>query len=562
MSYFSKLKNLLNIESYKSLYTYSKGFRLRILIITVLDMIISLLGILTAMITKEIIDAAIASDIKKTFSFALLFVVILLLEVLFSSSISYLLVRIRANLRNRMQIAFIRAIFSKDWLKISKYNSGDLATHLYDDIQKIVQSITVSIPSLIALSLQLVLGFVYLAYYDMLLAIITLTITPVSIIISMLIGTRLKGVQKSIQDTESLHWSKTNESISNLTILKTFNYTDQAISDIQNIQFKKFILEKKRNFIMIKANMIMDLGYNVGFISAILIGAYRISMSAISFGTLAAFLQLVDRIQIPLESISKEIPSFLASFSSIERIQELHNLPDEVRPTETIPSDSTISHVILSNIDFSYDVNKPVLKKINMSIQLGEKIAIIGASGEGKTTLIDMLLALITPISGEARIHFTDHTSSKISTDTRQFFSYVSQTNMLFTGTIKENFLMTTEISEEQIQKALETSCCTDFINELDNGIDTLLLEDGLGLSQGQLQRISIARALLHNKPIVIFDEATSSLDPDTEKRLLASIKQNYPDITLIAITHRRELLSICDKTYLLEDHKLSLVTT
>lgn len=555
-----KLKKLLDIEAYIALSRYSKGYKKVILGLTLLSTINAAIGVYMAIATKDLIDYAINKDFSKAIQAGLVFALLMVLEMAIDSYLSYKNLRVNTEMKNQLQLDFVKNIYQKNWLLISEYNTGDLSTRLYDDINLIIGSITYTIPSIIALAVQIIMGFAYLAYYDLTLALLTFTITPIAILLSMLLGIKLKKIQKNIQTEESTQRSKTNESFSNLTILKTFNYTDKNLDDIHRIQQRKFTYIKERNTISIIANIILSIGYNFGFFAAIAIGALRLATASISFGMLTAFVQLVGKIQGPLHYIALQIPSLIASFSSVERIEELKQLPNESINDQAPNAQLKPINIMFDQVNFSYIENTPVLKDINLQINFGEKIAIIGASGQGKTTLINILLALIEPNEGSVSLTLEDNATYPMTADFRHLFAYVSQTNMLFTGTIRDNFLLTETVSDEAIVLALRAACCTDFIENLEDGIDTMLLEDGLGLSQGQLQRLSIARALIHNRPFLIFDEATSSLDSDTENTLIENIKNDYKGITLIAITHREGLLSICDKVFRISSNRIESI--
>lgn len=557
MEKLKKLKKLLDIDSYITLWTYSTGYKPDFFILTVLGVINSVFGVYMAVMTKDLIDNAINRDFKTAFRSGIFFVLLLLIEIFIDSYLSYKNIRVSTALKNQLQLDFVKNIYKKNWLLISRYNTGDLSTRLYDDINLVVSSVIYTVPSIIALFVQVVLGFIYLAKYDITLAALTFTVTPIAIILSMLLGIQLKKIQKKIQTEESNQRAKTNESFSNLTILKTFNYTDRNLEELRTIQEKKFTFVKERNSISIIANIILSIAYNFGFFSAIAIGALRLSTGSISFGMLTAFMQLVGRIQGPLHYLALQIPSLVASFSSIERIEELKQIPDENIQKNVSDELLVPTRITLDKLSFSYNKEKPVLENISLDIPTGHKIAIVGSSGQGKTTLINILLALIEPDLGNVYMFFDQSESKQMTSDLRHYISYVSQTNMLFTGTIRDNFLLSETISEEAIELALKTACCDEFIGQLGQGIDTMLLEDGLGLSQGQLQRLSIARALMHNRPFLIFDEATSSLDSDTEALLISNIKEYYKEICLIAVTHREGLLSICDKVYRLSESGL-----
>jgi ATP-binding cassette, subfamily B, bacterial len=556
MILLEKLRALLDIKAYQSLYTYTRGYHIPILWITLLKITLSFISVGTAIATMSVIDEAIDMNYRVAVLSGLGLLLLIGSQLILEAIVSHSSIRVSTKLRNQMILDFMEQIYKKDWLTISKYNSGDLSTRIYDDIPRIVNSAMESLSDILALGLQMLLGFVFILFFDPVLAILVFTLTPIAIIISILIGTKLRDIQSLIQDTESELRSKTNESIVNLTILKAFNFTHSNKQDIQGIQEERFRLIKLRNAIRIKTNLFMDIGYYLGFFLAIALGAYRLSTGAITVGMITALIQLVGRIQGPLEELSYEIPNLVSSFSSLTRIDEIYRVDNE-EGDEELTTTLTLERILVRNIDFEYTPGVPILKHLQFEIVKGSRIGIIGSSGEGKTTLLNILLALIKPQSGDIVLTFDNGESDFMSAKYRRYFSYVTQKNMLFTGTIRDNFFLSRFVTEDAIHKALDTACATEFIQELPQGLDTPLLEEGLGLSQGQLQRLSIARALIHNRPILVLDEATSSLDVETELALIHNIQHNYPAITLIAVTHKQPLLDICDSTYKLCDAQI-----
>jgi len=534
----------MDIEAHKRLFFYSKGYRGEMVVITSINIIVSLISIFMALVTKEVIDYAVNGVQDKALTYGIYFAILLMLDISFSNYVSYRTVRVTESIRNRLQIEALESIYNKSYLEINKFKTGDLLTRLYNDIGNIVTVYIATIPSLIALILRLFLAFAFLCYYDVVLAMLTFLITPLAILISMLIGRKLKSVQHKIQQIDGVKRSLITESLQNIIILKTFNFIQSNILQIAMLQKEKYELIKKKNFISIKANIMIGLGYQLGFFGAIGLGAYRLMNKTIGFGTFTAFLQLVGQIQGPIFGLSKSLPLLIASLSSVERIDEMYKLANETHIN--IANEIHLA----KNVHFSYSSQHSVIKDLSFRITRGEKVAIIGPSGEGKTTFIHLLLALISPQEGDMKIVLTDSKCIDIDVKTREYFTYVPQNSSLFSGSIISNFLLTGKQELSEIDLALKVSCSLEFINELPDKLETVLGERGIGLSQGQTQRLSIARALLHKAPFLIFDEATSALDLETEKKLLYNIKDYYPEISLIAVTHRESVFEICDKVY------------
>ncbi len=558
MQTLEKLKKLIDINIYRILYQYTNGYRSKIMLITSLSILQALLNVLIAFITKMMIDYAIDGNYIAALRSGIFFALLLIIDLSLYSLLSHNSVKLENTMINDLQLKVLTKIYHKKWATISQYNTGDLLTRLYEDVRHVIQSITTIIPTMIALFLQFVAAFAMLAYFDWLLAMLTFLITPFTVLISLIIGRKLRDIQYKIQNADGIQRSKINESLQNLILLKTFNFLHENLFQISTLQNNRFKLIKHKNMTSIKANVILESGYNVGFFFALTLGAYRLAQSAISFGTFTAFLQLVGEIQGPIHEMTRSIPRLISSLSSLERIEEIIALPDETSQNHyTINENETINGLHIHNLSFAYDENTRVLDKVNLSIISGHRIGIIGPSGSGKTTLIHLILSLIEPSDGSLFISFDSGKKLPLTFASRNFFSYVSQANPLFSGSLRENLFLNETITPDQIQTALTAACCDEFIRQLDNGIDSIIHERGVGISQGQAQRINIARALVHNKPFLILDEATSSLDRETERQLIRNITHYYPNTTLIAITHGTQLLTICDEIYEIKEKQL-----
>ncbi len=558
MQTLEKLKKLIDINIYRILYQYTNGYRSKIMLITSLSILQALLNVLIAFITKMMIDYAIDGNYIAALRSGIFFALLLIIDLSLYSLLSHNSVKLENTMINDLQLKVLTKIYHKKWATISQYNTGDLLTRLYEDVRHVIQSITTIIPTMIALLLQFIAAFAMLAYFDWLLAMLTFLITPFTVLISLIIGRKLRDIQYKIQNADGIQRSKINESLQNLILLKTFNFLHENLFQISTLQNNRFKLIKHKNITSIKANVILESGYNVGFFFALTLGAYRLAQSAISFGTFTAFLQLVGEIQGPIHEMTRSIPRLISSLSSLERIEEIIALPDETSQNHyTINENETINGLHIHNLSFAYDENTRVLDKVDLSITSGRRIGIIGPSGSGKTTLIHLVLSLIEPSEGSLFISFDSGKKLPLTFASRNYFSYVSQSNPLFSGSLRENLFLNETITPDQIQTALTAACCDEFIRQLDNGIDSFIHERGVGISQGQAQRINIARALVHNKPFLILDEATSSLDRETERQLIRNITHYYPNTTLIAITHGTQLLTICDEIYEIKEKQL-----
>lgn len=553
MHILKKLKQLIDISSYIALLNYSSNFNWRLITLTIVNSILSVATVYMAFISKEIIDTALAEGFVQSFPYVIAYISLFVTELIIASIVTRKSALLRIDVKHQIQQHFFDAVMKKKWRDINDMYSGDLSTRIFDDIQRIVDIITGSIPSVIALTFQMISGFIFLFIYDPFLAIVTFTLTPIALLISMYIGMKLRRIQGRIQDNEAAQWTLISETVSNFTIIKAFGVSGRILNRLRSLHSHRREFVSARNMVKIKANIVMEIGYFLSFFIILLIGTRQLSLGIITFGTLAAFLQVIDNIQMPIEEIATELPSIVSSFSSLDRLKYIEALVDE--PDAVSGADLSFQTLTVENMCFRYDTALPLHENLDMQISKGERIAIIGKSGQGKTTLINLFLNYLEPDSGE--IYFTDKQGQVIpSSDThRQLFSYVPQRNMIFAGTIRENLFLSEDQSD--IELALTTACCDDFIEKMEDGLDTELMEGGYGLSQGQIQRLCIARALLHKRPILLLDEATSDLDQMTERNVIDNLNANYPDLTIISITHRNNMSDLCSKVYTLDNGHL-----
>lgn len=553
---------VINKSSLRKIWAYGKPYKYAIIIITLISTFSKVLGVQIALFSKEMVDGATSNNLDQVIKYATFTGLAFLGQLLIGLILNLYTVRKQQEMRNYIQAEFTRTIYNKSWLSISGYHTGDLLTRLTSDTGSLVSLWMGTVPTIIALSVQFVYAFIKLSQFSFILALLSFVLGPITLLFSWVIGRKLKALTHKSRQAESIYRSYLNESLHNQIILKSFNYIPHNLETLDQMQTNRRDIAIEKTKLSSVANMIMSLGYRIGFFAALSLGAYQIFLSMISFGTFTAFLQLVANVQGPMEGIIRSLPGIISTFASIERLEEIDACEDEPLNPIAPPKIYTIDKFQLSNIDFGYIPEKQVLKSLDLTVNRGEKIAILGNSGQGKTTILRLIMALITPDSGHATIHLSDDSLIPISTATRKLFSYVPQKNILFSGSILSNLkLANPGVSQEDVNLALKASCCNEFIEELPNGLASNVGERVQGFSEGQIQRICIARALLHKTPILILDEATSALDMDTEDQLVKNLIEYYPDLTVMSITHRRAILDVSEKVYKLYNGSLHLLT-
>lgn len=526
-------------------------------IIILIDITGALMGVGTALASKSMVDYAVEGKLNLAGLAAAVLGGLIIFRMLMSIGSSLLSVRILEAFSNSMRQRFFRRLMVTEWQPLAEYHSGDLLTRLTSDVKNITGFFVDVIPHLFALGAQLTASFLALMYFEPRLAVLAFLLGPATVLFSRIWGRKLKKIHIKVQETESTYRSYIQEALQNFVIIKSFQLEQRNSDNLQSLHQDRMRWVLQRNKTTLAANNVISLGYWAGYFLAFGWGVIRLSQKAISFGTLTAFLQLVQQVQGPFIGIASTFPRLMGMIGSAERVRELEKLSVE-KTTETVPNLKQVG-IVFDKVGFAYQDGETVLTQVTTEILPGQLVALVGSSGEGKTTMIRLLLALLRPREGE--VYFTDIKGNRyeVSATTRTWLTYVPQGNTLFSGSIAENLRSgKPEASEKEIEEACRAACAWDFILELPLGINTIIGERGLGLSEGQAQRIAIARAFLKKSPILILDEATSALDLETEMNILNSIERMNCGQTCLVITHRPSALSICSRVLRINEGQLS----
>jgi ABC-type multidrug transport system fused ATPase/permease subunit len=441
------------------------------------------------------------------------------------------------------------------WMDVKRYHSGDLMTRLTSDAGNISDGIIYTIPTIIKLGFQFVVAFATMFYYSPILALVALLMGPFAALISIVLGRKLRYLTQKVQESESMYRSFMQESIANLLVVKSFMNEEYATNRLVELRDNRFYWVYKKSRMGIFSSMFMALTFQAAYIIAFTVGALALSGGTITYGTMSLFLVLINRIQAPIVGLAQQIPRIVQIFTSAERVIELENIPIE-EPAK-IPEPKGAVGVDVKGLTFGYD-EENVLENLDLDIKPGEFVAIIGESGIGKTTLIRLMMSFMSHYEGSITFNSEGGDSVSATAGMRQWMSYVPQGNTLFSGTIRENIRMgKLDATDEEMEEALKMAAAYDFVKELPNGIDTVIGERGHGISEGQAQRIAIARCLVRKSPFVILDEATSSLDPETELAVLKGMQNITPRPTCVIITHRLSVLPYCDRQIKIENKNL-----
>ncbi len=453
--------------------------------------------------------------------------------------------------QNRMQQRMLDRLLRAEWKGRNHHHSADILNRLEFDVNNVVNFLTETIPSTLSVLAMFIGAFLYLFSMDKVLAVIVIGIFPMFLAVSKIYVGQMRHLTRQVRDSDSKVQSVLQETIQHRMLIKTLESDSAMVERLGNTQSELRHRVVRRTKFSVFSNMVVNFGFAFGYLVAFLWAAIRMSAHTLSFGGMTAFLQLVNRIQGPARNLTKLVPAFVSVFTAAERLMELEEDPLEEQGTPIYIK--APCGIRLQNVGYAYEDGggDKVIDGLSFDFKPGSCTAILGETGAGKTTLVRMILALVQPQDGKIEIYHGS-THQTLSPLHRCNFVYVPQGNTLMSGTIRENLrLGKLDATDEEMLHALHVSCA-DFVNDLPDGLNTLCSEQGGGLSEGQAQRIAIARSLLRDRSVMLFDEATSALDPDTERQLLNNILSAH-DKTIIFITHRPAVIDYCDQTLKLE---------
>ena len=523
----------------------------------------TVLGLAAGYTSKLIIDAVTGKQTDLILVAAISYVGMQVFQII----VNALTGRVSLKIKLRVNLELRREVFDKimlaDWENVSAFHSGDLLNRLNGDVDAVSGSVVNLMPSFITSAVQFIGAFAMIFYYDPVLAFLSLMSAPFMFLASRVMMTKMRSFSLKIRQASSDMMAYNEEAFQNIQYIKSFGLINRFSEGFSKEQDKYRDVQLEYNRFSIAATV--SLSFVGLFVSGLTFGwgAYRLWTDAITYGTLMLFMQMSGSLSGAFSGMVRFFPNLIYATASAGRIIEVTKIPAEQdvsaeeaqRFAKETGSDGV--SVILDNVSFAYSGGDEVLESASLSAYPNKITALVGSSGEGKTTVFSILLGLVGVSSGSARLE-SKHGEIDISTATRRLFALVPQGNTMMSGTVAENLrLINDKATDEEIWEALKTACADEFVRELPEGIDTYLRERGVGLSEGQLQRLAIARALLCDAPILLLDESTSALDPDTEKRLMENISRMKRKRTCIIITHREGILSICDGVYRAVDRKL-----
>ena len=537
----------MQTKKLKYIWEVSAGQRGRILLSCftgILGVVFSLAFIYASKLVIDIATGATAGSLTHA---AILTIILLILQLLCSTADTWISTRMQIETGNTLRHRLFSRLLQSRWNELERFHTGDVVNRVEQDTSAIVALLTSSIPAFIVTGVQLLAAFVFFCYLDSSLPWLVVGILPIFVLGSRFYMKRMRRYTHDIRQSDSHIQSVIQESLQHRTVIKTLEQGERHLDRLDDLQDMLRTQIMGRTRFSLSARMIVAIAFSGGYLTAFLWGAIRLSTGSITFGTMTAFLQLVGKVQRPVLDLSRLIPSVVNALTAIDRLKELEDLPAETTGEALLFT--TTPHLELKDITFSYTAgDRPVFDHFSCCFPAGSCTAVVGETGRGKTTLIRLLLALATPQEGSITLStFNSQLSTlEVSPQTRSNFVYVPQGNTLFSGTIRDNLLMgNPHASDEAMHQALHTATA-DFVFKLPDGIYSPLNEQGGGLSEGQAQRIAIARALLRPGNILLLDEATSALDPETEFLLIKNLRNHCAGKTFIFVTHHPAVAEAC----------------
>lgn len=539
------------------MYAYVRRYWLLIAVYVLLGASGSVLGLGTSVVSKELVDAVTGVNSRGIVQVACLYVGVGVGQIFVNAVKSRLSLKVRLKVTNEIRADIYEQVLRTNWESLAKYRSGDLLYRVNGDAGMVANTILTFLPNVVTTLISFGGAFLIVIQNDPWMALIALLGAPVSFLTSRYSAKRMRQFQRDNQNVASDRTVFDQETFQNLQFIKAFGMLDRVTEKFHRIQQESVDVALRQNkfqqYMTITTSLV---GQAVGY-ACYGFAAFRLWQGQISYGTMTMFISMAASLRGSFSGILNLAPMVIRAGISAERIMEITGLPRDSmadkEEAEEIRKQSREKgvYVHMENVGFAYEEDKWIYQGADFRAEPGEIVALIGPSGQGKTTTLNLILGLYHPKKGTIRVGNPGGNELRASSSTRCLFSYIPQGNTMFSGTIADNMRMVKpEASDEEIRSALEAACAWEFVGKLEHGMDTEVRERGTRFSEGQKQRLSIARALLADAPVMILDEATSALDVATERRVLRSIIRKEPNRTVIVAAHRPSVFSMCSRVY------------
>lgn len=530
-----------------------KGMRPHIPMMTLLvflDAVLSAVSVYFAVAVKEVIDAVLEKSPRTAQVIALLIITVAV-QIILRALNGYIETKLRAKLEITYKTGLLGSLLKKD-SSFMKYHSGDLMSRFTSDAQVISDGMAKILPAAVSMTTRIVCVFIVMLSYDRTFALLLMAGGAVLIAVSRLLRKKMKAMHKKVQETDGKWRSYLHEILSHMTVVEVFQAQKEVDKRSKKLQLDNLIAKMKRSLLHISMGTGYSLLFQGAYVYTLIWGAFNIG-PAFTYGTLSAMLNLITQIQMPLTNLSGLLTQAAGVIASAERIIEIEQLPElsasEYDNRELMEQKDFA--VNIRELHFAYDRDE-VFRGASVSIKKGDFTVISGASGIGKSTLFKLILGTLRQNSGTIELNI-DGQSFPAATGLSGAVSLVPQGNLIFSGTVRENIAFAKPTADEsEILRAARISLCDRFISELPDGIDTVIGERGFGLSEGQIQRLAIARAILYDAPLMLLDEATSALDEETEEAVLENLKSLGK--TVVLISHKKAALRLCTRNITVEN--------
>ena len=538
---------------WKWIWGYTKRYRRAVWFYTILGVASSTLGLVSAVASKYSIDIITGYDSDHLWFIVTVMVASALVGLLLRSVTSRISTKISLRVNNDIQAQVFDRLLGADWRSLNAFASGDLLSRLSTDVGSVSSSAIRWLPDLIVTAYTFAATLAVILHYDWVMALLALASAPFLLLTSRRLIRGMRTHQQEVRQVGSRLMSYETETLHNLDAIKGFGITGRYGRGFRRRQeeFRRASLDY--NLFSIRTEILLSLLGSAVQMAAFGYCLYLLWSGKILYGTMTLFLSQGAKLSSAFNALVRTVPSFLSASVSARRIRDLYALePEPVLPDDGLDSLASQGFTVaVEDAGYAYVPHQPVLTHADFRAAPGETVALVGPSGGGKTTMIRLLLGLIRPAEGRAYLQAADGRQVEVNAGLRRYFSYVPQGNTLLSGTIADNLRMVKpDASDAQLRAALEAACAWDFVSAMDGGLNASVGEHGHGLSEGQAQRIAIARALLRDAPVLLLDEATSALDVATERTILRNLAARYPHKTCIVTTHRPTVISLCRRVY------------
>lgn len=551
------------IADWKWIFSYSARYKWIIVFYTVMGLVSSTLGLASSVISKYLIDIITGYQYSKLWILIIAMIGSTAFSLVTSSIVGRISLKISIYVNNDIQADIFNKIIDADWQQVSAYQNGDLLNRFNSDVSTISGNAVSWVPNVIVNLYSFLATFFVILHYDVTMALFAFISAPVLLLVSRRVMRRMRAYQKRVLEMNSGMMSFETEVFYNFDSIKSFGVSDHYSDELTSWQKKYRDYNLDYNLYSIKMNIGMTgLSTGVG-LAAFGYCLFRMWTGDISYGTMTLFLSQSSKLSGGFNTLVSIFPSMINSAVSAHRIREIVDLPREVHDPESLEKMRPLAAqgftVRMCAVGFAYQAENNVIRRSDFVAKPNEIVAVVGPSGQGKTTMLRLILGLLHPQQGETVLEAADGTAFSMNADLREFFSYVPQGNTLISGTVADNLrVMKRDASDGEIVEALKIACAWEFIEKLEDGINSKLGERGRGFSEGQAQRIAIARAVLRDAPVMLLDEATSALDVETEERVLRNIIRQRPNKTCIVSTHRPSVLDMCQRIYRVVDGQIT----